>query len=153
MSEWELKIVPINHQTQYMAKQVIFEGLYDYFGYIDNGLNEDLVCPADYYQGNHRTLFTGTYQGLIVCTGGLIREDERIGRIVRISVLDKFRNRGFGREMVTFLEKKARLLSYKKVILETNKEWLATQVFYQRLGYKPVGGQAGLMELSKDLEG
>ncbi|SDM30441.1 GNAT family N-acetyltransferase [Sediminibacillus halophilus] len=134
-----------------MAKQVILEGLYDYFGHVDHGLNEDLLFPLDYYQGNDRTLFTGIYRGLIVCTGGLVEEETRIGRIVRISVLDKFRNKGFGREMVTFLEKRAKLLDYQKIVLETNKAWSGTKVFYQRMNYKQAGNKPEITEFFKDI--
>ncbi|QTN00690.1 GNAT family N-acetyltransferase [Sediminibacillus dalangtanensis] len=147
----DLKIVPINLQTQFMAKQVILEGLYDYFGYVDHGLNEDLFCPIDYYQGNDRTLFIGIYRGLIVCTGGLVEEETRIGRIVRISVLDKFWGKGFGREMVAFLEKRARLLDYKKIVLETNKAWSGTKAFYQRMDYKQAGDKAEITEFFKNI--
>lgn len=54
-------------------------------------------------------------------------------------LLDGFRNRGYGRQMVEYWENNMKSLGYSEVMTSTQSDETA-QHFYMKLGYKTVGG-------------
>ncbi|MYL54151.1 GNAT family N-acetyltransferase [Pontibacillus yanchengensis] len=131
-----MAIFPITELTQYMAKQIILQGMFEHFGYIDETLNPDIHEPLAFYDFEDNFLYIMKYNGLTVCTGGLRREGNHSGRVVRVSVLQSFRGKGFAREMMNYLEKKARTEQMVYLRVETNKEWKGAITLYKNLGYQ-----------------
>ncbi|KGP70845.1 GNAT family N-acetyltransferase [Pontibacillus yanchengensis] len=131
-----MEIFPITKATQYVAKQIILQGMYEHFGYIDETLNPDLHEPLTFYDGIDNFLYIMKYNGLMICTGGLQREGLYSGRVVRLSVLQSFRGNGFANQMMHYIEKKARSEHMSYIRVETNKEWTGAISLYHSLGYK-----------------
>lgn len=136
MKQTQLQIETITKKTQYMAKQVILEGLYEHFGFIDPTLNTDIHDPYPFFIEKDLPFYVGYFNQLIVCTGGLLELNKTTGQMVRISVLKDFRKMGFAQQMIAALEEQGRLKGYKKIMIETNEAWNAAISLYKKLGYE-----------------
>ena len=54
-------------------------------------------------------------------------------------ILDKYRNKGYGKALVEYWEEKMRRLGFKSVLTSTPSNE-SSQHFYSKLGYKTIGG-------------
>lgn len=117
------------------AKNIILEGLKERFGFLDHSYNPDLNDILKNYIDNGDTFLVGFMNQTVVCTGALTKETEDIGRIQRMSVKEEFRGKGFARQMLQFLESIAKENGFKKLLLETNKEWASAIELYKSTGY------------------
>lgn len=132
----KLRIEPVNSETQYMAKQVILQGLFERFGYIDPSLNPDIDSPVEAYISHGQSFLVGFFKGLIIATGALVEVASDTGQIKRLSVLKGFRHQGFATQMLEKLEDIARQKGYTKLYLETNQDWDSAIQLYLKLGYQ-----------------
>ncbi|EDL62526.1 GNAT family N-acetyltransferase [Bacillus sp. SG-1] len=132
------------------AKDIVLQGFKERFGTIIDGLNPDLDDILAYYQKD-KYFYVGEYQGKLMTTGGIIFESQTECRLVRMSVLSPYRRLGFGRAMLSFLEKEALKRNASTVILETNKEWKDAILFYEKNGYIPYRKEAERIHFRKKL--
>ncbi|MCL5671088.1 MAG: GNAT family N-acetyltransferase [Acidobacteria bacterium] len=88
----------------------------------------------------HRSAMTwvaedqGSIVGFIVAS----REPARVGHIITIDVLEGWRRRGTGTELMNVAESWARKARLQIIYLETAEENLAAQLFYEARGYRKV---------------
>lgn len=81
----------------------------------------------------------GEFEGRVVAIGAFKRIDENTAELKRMRVHPDFQRRGFGQAIIEELEKRAKEMGYKKMILDTSEEWTKAQNFYQKNGYQEVG--------------
>ncbi|MHC0038258.1 GNAT family N-acetyltransferase [Pseudoneobacillus sp. C159] len=146
-----LKLETIDQVTQYMAKQIIYQGLFERFGNIHESFIPDTHHPYKTFIENGDTFVIGQYEGLYVCTGGLIQESPTCGRIVRISVLKDFRGKGYAKRMIEYLESVALAKKLTEIVLETNEDWDSAIRLYQKMGYTIVEQAGGCFHFVKFL--
>jgi ribosomal protein S18 acetylase RimI-like enzyme len=130
-----LRIETVNSCFQEEAKMVILSGLEERFGTLDNTMNQDLNNILQTYLKVKNTFLIGLFQNKVICTGALIYENTRTGRIVRMSVLREYRRKGFARTILIELEKIAKLMGYTRIVLETTSTWDDAINFYKSSGY------------------
>ena len=77
-------------------------------------------------------------EGQPVATGRLVPDSTEDGfaKVGRVAVLSDFRGRGFGKQMMRWLEAQAAELGYRGVRLSAQLHALG---FYEELGYSPYG--------------
>ena len=75
-----------------------------------------------------------------VVTGALRRHDETTGEVKRMYVVDACRGRGFGRAVLAELERRAALVPYRRLVLETGAMQPEAIELYRSSGYEPVTG-------------
>ncbi|MFD2924051.1 GNAT family N-acetyltransferase [Halobacillus naozhouensis] len=68
-----------------------------------------------------------------------------------MSVKLSYRRNGFGKRMLQSLEEHAKVLEYKKVVLETNNDWESALNFYTSNGYQMVAEDGECMHFEKFL--
>ena len=135
VSHCDLLIRPFEAKDQEVARTLILEGLGEHFGNIDESLNPDLDdITASYIAQGHAFVVAQIDENL-VGTGALIREDENIGRIARMSVRKQHRRRGVGRALTKHLIKMARGRGFKRLLVETNNDWDDAIGLYKHCGF------------------
>jgi [ribosomal protein S18]-alanine N-acetyltransferase len=95
----------------------------------------------------------GSIVGFVVAN----REPARVGHIITIDVLEDWRRRGTGTQLMNVAEDWARKAKLQIIYLETAEENLAAQSFYEARGYRKVelvdryysNGQAAWVMLKK----
>ena len=65
----------------------------------------------------------------------LIKEENYICRIIRMSVDKEYRGKGIAKKIVTSLEKTAKDKNYKQIVLETNNDWYEAINLYKKCDY------------------
>jgi ribosomal protein S18 acetylase RimI-like enzyme len=137
----EVFIRPFRPQDQAAAKGLILAGLEAHWGCLDPTKNPDLDDITSTYAG---ATFLLAWQGEnVVGTGALVREEEGVGRIVRMSVAASLRRRGIGRLLLERLCEHARAAGYRQLVLETTSTWENAIAFYERHGFQRVGSWDG----------
>jgi len=66
------------------------------------------------------------------------RQPVRVGHIITIDILEDFRRRGIGKELMSIAESWARKARLELMYLETAEDNLAAQKFYEARGYRKV---------------
>lgn len=129
---------PIDSATEIAARQIIIDGLTEHFGRYDGSLNPDVDGLVACYNRPGNVFLVGLVGGKVVCTGGLCKEDETTGRIVRMSVARPHRGKGCAFLMLKQLEEQAAIMGYQSIVLETNNDWDDALRLYGRWGYRVV---------------
>jgi GNAT superfamily N-acetyltransferase len=151
MVQEDFEVFSINKETQYMAKQIINQGLFEHFGHINEDLIPDTHNLYETYILNGDSFLIGKYKGLYMCTGGLTVEATGIGRIVRLSVLKDFRGKGFAQVMIKSIEAESLRKNITQLVLETNENWTSAIGLYSRMGYVPIDRRNGCIHFNKYL--
>ncbi|MBB6454119.1 GNAT superfamily N-acetyltransferase [Salirhabdus euzebyi] len=131
----QLSIKVITEETVDAAIDVINAGFLEYFGVVKSEFNPDLYTILETYKPDGNIFLVGTINGEVVVTGALKKENVETSRIVRMSVSNKHRKKGYGTIMLKELEKYAKNFGYRKIVLETNKEWQNPIKLYKSHGY------------------
>ncbi|MEW4282869.1 GNAT family N-acetyltransferase [Priestia koreensis] len=134
-----LQIEPVSLPTVKQAKDLIYEGFLDYFPSIDESLNPDLHNILRAYEDTGSLFLIGKIGDELVCTGAFLRETADTARICRMSVAHRYRKNGYAKQMVHALETQIKVLKYKRMVIETTKEWIKPIRLYESLGYTIVG--------------
>lgn len=135
MRHSELLIRPFEEHDQECARLLILSGLGEHFGYIDGSLNPDIDdIMKNYVKAGHVFLVVQSGND-IVGTGGLIIEDDGIGRLVRISVHHEHRRNGIGKAVVERLVEVGRQRGLQQIQVETNNDWYDAIALYKHLGF------------------
>jgi GNAT superfamily N-acetyltransferase len=135
MADAELLIRPFTAADQSAARNLILEGLGEHFGFIDESYNPDLNDIMAHYIAPGQSFIVAEIHGKIVGTGALISEDERVGRIVRMSVARDERRKGIGQALIAHLIQRARERGFTRLVLETNLAWDDAMGFYRHCGF------------------
>ncbi|MBA3653980.1 MAG: GNAT family N-acetyltransferase [Actinobacteria bacterium] len=120
-------------RDQERVRRLILDGLGEHWGNIDESLNTDVDDIAATYAGG-RTLVAELHDELIG-TGTIVRRDEDVSEIVRMSVAPSARRSGVGRRLVEELVGTAGTWSSRRVVLETSSSWTEVIAFYIACGF------------------
>ena len=129
----EIKITPFTSEYQKQAKELILQGIEEYVGKLEPGYNEDLNNIEESFK-EHLFLIV-LEEGKVIGTGGLLLEGEA-PQIVRVSVKKEYRRQELGRRIVDELISYAVKNGYKRVIVETSKDWSKAVNFYFKYGFE-----------------
>lgn len=129
----QVEIRPFTREDQAPARQLILNGLAEYWGWLEPQKNPDLDDIGTYFA--HGVFLVAVYRGEIIGTGGLLPGEDGSAQIVRVHVAEHCRHKGLGSEIVAELCEHARMLGNKKVILETTATWLDAIAFYEHIGF------------------
>lgn len=129
-----LTIQPFTPPDQSAAKSLILAGLAERWGQLDPSLNPDLDDIATQYA---KAIFLVAYQdSLLVGTGALVDEDERTGRVTRMSVAPTHRRQGLGTQILDKLIQHGTKKGFVRIVLETTPTWHSAITFYERYGFR-----------------
>jgi len=127
-------ILPFQPENQDEVKNLVETGLAEHWGLLDSTKNPDLNDISTTYAND---IFLVAWEGnKIVGTGALVHYSEDTGEIVRMSVVKEMRRKGVGRLILQRLIEQARLLGYRRIILETTNTWHEVIEFYLRCGFQ-----------------
>jgi ribosomal protein S18 acetylase RimI-like enzyme len=132
-------------------RRLVLNGLGDHFGTIDESMNPDLDDITASYHETGAAIVIAERGGEIVGCGILIAEDERTGRLVRMSVRGDQRGQGLGKRLVRELLAAAHERGYTTVVCETTEDWADAIALYRSCGFTEVGCWDGDMHFSIDL--
>ncbi|MBN2003797.1 MAG: GNAT family N-acetyltransferase [Anaerolineae bacterium] len=151
-----LHIRPFRPQDQEAAQRLILAGLEERWGVLDPTKNPDLDDITKIYGDD--VFLTAWLQNdetseetTLVGTGALIREEETVARIVRMSVARSLRRQGIGRTLLEHLFAHARAAGYRRIVLETTSTWSDAIAFYERYGFRRIGEWDGDTHFTLDL--
>ncbi len=99
----------------------------------------DLNKIKSAFLNNHGEFVVAEYGGKIVAMGALKYTSEDRAEITRMRVHPDFQGRGFGTEVLRYLEDRAVSLGYSVLHLDTAVEQHKAQSFYLQNGYQQVG--------------
>lgn len=147
----KVTLFPFRASDQREVKELILAGLTEHWGQLDLSKNQDLNDIQSSYKNG---IFLVAWQdGNIVGTGGLIPGMNGQAEIVRMSVAQKVRQRGIGRQILLRLTEIAQERGFRKVILETTAEWKDVIAFYQHNGFRITHYQDGNVYFELELLG
>jgi ribosomal protein S18 acetylase RimI-like enzyme len=91
----------------------------------------------------------GEVDGQIVGMGALRRVDRVTAEIKRMRVLPAHQGKGYGKAILTALERRAKELGYSMLVLDTGPQLTAARGLYESFGYRRTGtrGERGFTEL------
>ncbi len=135
MDNFVVGIRPFTPQDQSVTRQLILAGLGGHFGFIDETMNPDLDDIWQHYIVPGSIFVVAEINNQIVGTGALIEENRGVGRLVRMSVSPDWQRRGIGRRLVHHLIQKANERGYRRLLVETNHDWVDAISLYQSCGF------------------
>jgi ribosomal protein S18 acetylase RimI-like enzyme len=114
--------------------------LRDTGAHLGNGPWDDDLhsIEASYLEAGGEFL-VGEFDCRIVAMGALKPADAGVFEVKRMRVDPAFQRRGFGQEMLSALEARARRLRFRKLILDTSTRQKAALRLYKKNGYRETG--------------
>src|SRR5258706_11584385 len=97
--------------------------------------DDDLRNIQKVYFDNNGTFLVGELKGKIVAMGAFRRKTKTIAEIKRMRVYKEFQGKGYGKQILTELERRAKKMGYKKLYLTTAIEQLGARNFYEKFGF------------------
>jgi ribosomal protein S18 acetylase RimI-like enzyme len=146
-----LIIADVCREVQEEARWLVLAGLEEHWGWLDLTKNPDLDDIVSTYAGE--TFLTARLDGALVGTGALVREEEGVGRVVRMSVAKDARRSGLGREILRELCRRARQRGFRRLVLETTETWEDAIGFYRKFGFRFIEFRDGDAHFTMDLDG
>ena len=152
MSGAQLVIREFEENDQTVAADVISIGLGERWGHIDRSKNPDLFDITNSFSAG--CFLIGEIAGQVVATGAYMPEVGEIAtvRMQRMSVLKSHRGLGYGKQMLTALEKRAFSKGFATSVLETTETWFDAIAFYHSQGYTTSGLSGGDIHMFKSLD-
>ncbi|NHM32088.1 GNAT family N-acetyltransferase [Neobacillus terrae] len=147
----DITIMKVTEEYAEEAKSLVLAGLGERFGFIDDSLNPDLYKIMDIYTRPGCLFLLGMKDNVVLCTGALSSKSSNIARIERMSVKKEYRRLGLAGRMMKELEQSAVSLGYRKIVLETNRNWTSAVYFYEKHGYLLDHFEDQCIHFSKDL--
>jgi len=102
----------------------------------DPSANPDLDDVAAHYVERGAEVVVAEVGGEVVGTGVLQPEQDRRGRILRVSVRAEHRRRGIGRQIVEELVDRARQRGMSAVVVLTDTPWTSATALYRACGFE-----------------
>jgi ribosomal protein S18 acetylase RimI-like enzyme len=114
--------------------------------YVADAPDEDLQDLESHYYDRDGEFLVGTLDGTIVAMGayappGEVCRADASGRtmeLCRMRVDPSHQRRGFGRQVYTVLERRARKAGVETLVLNTGRSQRRAQEFYERIGFERV---------------
>ena len=131
---------------------MILGGLAEHFGWLDEELNPDVRDIAQSYLERGDTFLVAAIDDAPVGTGGLVAEQDGVGRIARMSVRGENRRCGIGRLIAQRLIEVARGRGMKRIEVETTNDWYAVIGFYESCGFRQYARDEVSVYMAMDLE-
>lgn len=121
------------------------EALNEVGAHLGEGLwDEDLDQVEDVYLDDGGEFLVGVYEGRVVAMGALRKTSPESAQITRMRVEPGLQGRGFGKQLLDALEKRAAELGYATLHLDTTVQQRAARRLYARNGYGENGrGKVG----------
>jgi ribosomal protein S18 acetylase RimI-like enzyme len=131
--------------------------LQDTGAHLGNGpWDDDLHRIEAAYLETGGEFLVGELGGWIVVMGALKPVDAGTAEVKRMRVDPAFQRRGFGQEMLSALETRARALEFRRLILDTSVRQKAALRLYQKNGYRETGRRKirhlDLIDFEKELK-
>ncbi len=101
--------------------------------------NGELKTIEAVYLDSGGEFLVGELEGRIVAMGALKPVAEGVAAVKRMRVHPDFQRRGFGQQILSALETRARSLGVRRLVLDTSTLQLAAQTLYQKNGYRETG--------------
>lgn len=125
---------------QAAVRELVLGGLRERWGdAYDPSANPDLDDISASYVDAGVEVVVVEIASEIVATGMLRPEGDRRGRIVRVSVDQAHRRRGFGRQVVQELVRRARRRNMVEVVVLTDTPWASALALYRSCGFEDIG--------------
>lgn len=105
--------------------------------YLNGPWEKDLDDIENVYVQNGEFL-VGVMDNEIIAMGGLQKKSADTAEIRRMRVNPEFQRKGIGQMLLHELEKRARALGFKEIVLDTGEKQLAARNFYEKNGYKKI---------------
>jgi ribosomal protein S18 acetylase RimI-like enzyme len=122
------------------VRELVLSGMRERWGDAYDPLaNPDLDNISASYVDRGADVVVAEIGGEIVATGMLRPEGDGRGRIVRVSVDQAHRQRGFGRQLVEELVRRARRRGMLEVVVLTDTPWTSALALYRSCGFNDVG--------------
>jgi len=131
----DLRLRSFRNTDQIEVRGLIIEGLRGHFGVIDESLNPDLDNIERNFLNKGHAFIVAEIGGQLVGAGGLMVIDNKIARMVRVSVANSHRRKGIGMTIVDRLVSIAREHGFERVLVETNHDWSDAISLYLRCGF------------------
>lgn len=115
--------------------------------YVDDGIwDADFSDIESVYTKSGGEFLVGTIDGEIVAIGALKKISKDLAEIKRMRVDPLFQGHGFGQEILTRLEARAKELSFNCLELDTGVVQEVARKFYEKNGFKEFkrGEQGGI---------
>lgn len=104
----------------------------------NRGFDRDLNDIENiYFDGGD--FIVGEISGKVVAMGAFKRINAEVAEIKRMRVDPYYQRRGFGQTIMEELEKRAKKMGYKRLILDTSQKWTKAQNFYKKNGFVEIG--------------
>ena len=134
-----LQIRLFQAEDQRAAREVILVGFGERFGFINEALNPDLDDIMHTYIAAGDIFVVGYAGTELVATGALVKLEDELSEMVRISTRKDYRKRGIASAIITKLIDLARQRGDRRIIMRTNLEWEDAINLYKRLGFTEFG--------------
>ena len=100
--------------------------------------DEDMDDIESFYLENDGEFLVGTIEDEVVAMGALGKTGEERAEVKRMRVVPDFQGRGFGKEMLAALERRASELGYTTLHLDTAVQQRVARNLYEVNGYREV---------------
>ncbi len=97
-----------------------------------------LEHPEEYILSKGGYIFFARYQGEIVGTCALLRQEEAVFELSKMTVSEQHQGKQIGKKLCIHAVEKARQAGAKQVYLETNSRLLPAIALYQKVGFRKV---------------
>ena len=131
----------VNEENKFIARSLLSE----YGHYLFNDLklmagNESFFrelekFPDEKYKSPDGAFYVVNYDGEPIGCAGLKRFDGTSCELKRMYIKDGFWGKGFAKTLIKFIVDEAKLLGYKKILLDTNIEMPAAVSAYRKAGF------------------
>ncbi len=101
----------------------------------DGPWDDDLHNIASHYFENEGEFLVGEFQGRLAAMGAFRKTGEKEAEIKRMRTHPDFQGQGFGQQIYTALEAKARELGYRRLHLDTGANLSPAQKLYLKNGF------------------
>jgi len=139
MMEGELQIRLFQAEDQQRAREVVLVGFGERFGFINEALNPDLDDILDTYIAAGDIFVVGYVGRELVATGALVKLEDELSEMVRISTCKEYRKRGIASAIIRHLIELARQRGDRRIIIKTRLDWEDAITLYKRLGFTEFG--------------
>jgi ribosomal protein S18 acetylase RimI-like enzyme len=101
--------------------------------------DDDVYAIEEHYLNNDGEFLIGEIEGNVVATGAFRRTTSTRAEIMRMRVHPCYQGQGFGQQILSELETRARARGYTTLHLRTSSMQIAAQKLYEKHGYHEVG--------------
>lgn len=101
--------------------------------------DDDLNNIKKVYFDNNGVFLVGELDGKIIAMGAFWKKTKTIAEVKRMRVYKQFQGKGYGKQILSELEKRALKMGYKKLYLTAATAQIGARHFYENYGFKNTG--------------